>query len=107
MTTLNIQLVKSEDEFSKNSRMILIIGIIIISTLIFMNEYSKYKTELFIPKNIINNPVKMPYMKSDYINVGLINSNIMAKTVILYNINKNNIPVKNIILVGAKLDLID
>jgi hypothetical protein len=101
MTTLNLPLVKSEDSFSKNGKMVLVVGIIVIVMLVLMNSHAQYQTDLYIPQYKKKNPVNMAPMEFDCINAEQHNDPVMAKSIILYNLNKMSIPINKIVIIGT------
>lgn len=101
MTTLNLPIVKGEDAFSKNGRMIFIIGIIVVGMLMIINIQSTHQNDLYIPQYVKKNPVRMECMQSDHMKTELSNAPVMAKTIVLYNLNKMTIPVNQIIIIGT------
>lgn len=101
MNTLNIPLVKSEDDYSKNCKMIFIVGIIVFGIMLLLKSHSYYKNDIYIPPYIKKNPVHMECMKSDCIQTNLENVPVKAKTIILYNLNKRTIPVRQIMVIAT------
>ena len=99
MSTLNLPLVRGEDEMYRTYRMLFTVGIIIVGMFLIVSKYAEYQNNCdFIPRletfaNEIDTPVNilpLKYHKSD----------IMAKSITLYNLNQKIIPVEQIILIG-------
>jgi hypothetical protein len=100
MTTLNVPRVVSEGSLSKNCKMMFVVSVIIVGVILLMDIQSRYQDELYIPQYVKDNPVQMEYMTSDCINTNRENVPVMAKTIVLYNLNKMVIPVSQIIVIA-------
>jgi hypothetical protein len=106
MTTLNIPVVKSEMTYSKNCRMVIVVGIIVIGLMILLNTHSNYKNDVYIPPYVRMNPVNMECMSSDFIQIKHENVPVKTKTIVLYNLNKRVIPVRQIMVIGTNTKII-
>jgi hypothetical protein len=95
MTTLYVPVVKDETAITKNFRMISFISITIIITLIIMNHVLEYHVNICIPPM----PPTMESFKSDCINQNSKNIPILAKYIVLKNLNKKKIPVMQILYI--------
>lgn len=98
MSKLNLPLVKGEDDLSRTFRMVFTVGIIIVGLFVLVNYYAAYHSNCdFIPRvetfaDAINTPVDLLPLKYH-------NNLVMAKSVVLYNLNQKVIPVEQIILI--------
>jgi hypothetical protein len=92
---LTVPIVVNEGKISQSYKMMLFIGIIVIIVLLLM----KYTNNDNILGYNINKCVKLGYMKSDNIKKEPSNTSIIAKTIVLYNLSKNIIPVNVIIVI--------
>ena len=95
MTTLYVPVVKDETAITKNFRMISFISITIIITLIIMNHVIEYNVNICIPPM----PPTMESFKSDCINQNSKNIPVLAKYIVLKNLNKQKIPVMQILYI--------
>jgi len=101
MTTLNVPRVVSEGSLSKNCKMVFVVGVVIIGLILLMNSQSRYQNELYVPQYVKDHPVQMECMTSDCMKTKRDNVSVMAKTIVLYNLNKLVIPVSQIIVIAT------
>lgn len=103
--TLNIPKVVREGNFTKNCKMILSVGCIVLISFILINSGTQHK-DIYINTSKKNNSIQTQIIELDKIQKTTTESSIMAKTVVLYNLNKRTIPVRQIIIIDNNHQMI-